>query len=132
MLDISMNFTPFIMNAQTPPRRFALLVGVDLYQNNGSRKSIKHNGVSLKSFRGYVNDVRLFEEFLRHHFQLHENRRPTFENIKREFLDITSRNRPGHMFFSHFSGHGALLPGVGVSPAGRDEDPSLMTMDYCC
>ncbi|KAI1429096.1 caspase domain-containing protein [Xylaria sp. FL1777] len=140
------------MNNQSSPRRFALLVGVDLYQNNGSRSSKNNNIAFLKNLQGCVNDVRLIKELLRNQFKPDEERVltsspslsnpmvpegpasswPTFDNIKRGFENVIARARSGDIFFFHFSGHGALLPRVRASPIGRDQDPSLMTMDYCC
>ncbi|KAH8196001.1 hypothetical protein TruAng_009839 [Truncatella angustata] len=140
------------MNTSNSPRLFALLVGVDLYQADGSRGSTGNGAVSLNSLQGCVNDVKLIHGFLQTHFKPYEeriltcspsqynsknpkepdDRWPTFVNIKREFDSVIDRARPGDIFFFHFSGHGALLPRIPGSPVGRDKDPSLMTTDYCC
>ncbi|KAH6984212.1 caspase domain-containing protein [Ilyonectria sp. MPI-CAGE-AT-0026] len=137
------------------PKRFALLVGIDLYLNDGSRKNNIGEPLSLGKLRGCVNDVQAVAELLRKEFQLEEpraltsplapssfmcpteptepsDRRPTFDNIKREFDTVAERAGPGDLFFFHFSGHGARLQPTSKSPPGRATDPSLMTIDFCC
>jgi hypothetical protein len=137
------------------PKRFALLVGIDLYLNDGSRKNENGEPLSLGKLRGCVNDVRGVAELLRNEFQLEEpriltsplipssftcpteptepsDRRPTFDNIKREFDTVAEQAGPGVLFLFHFSGHGARLQPTSKSPPGRPTDPSLMTMDFCC
>ncbi|RYP58986.1 hypothetical protein DL771_011040 [Monosporascus sp. 5C6A] len=134
------------MATQTLPKRFALLVGVDLYLNDGSRKS------KVNNLQGCVNDVKVIREFLRNEFQSHklciltsspssanptipeelDDCLPTFKNIKREFDNMYEQACPGDLFFFHFSGHGAELQRTSNSPAGRLKDASLLTMDYCC
>ncbi|KAH7117314.1 caspase domain-containing protein [Dactylonectria macrodidyma] len=143
------------MTSQTSPKRFALLVGIDLYLNDGSRRSENGEPVSLGKLQGCVNDVWAVAEFLRNEFQLEEprmltssltpssfaypteptepsDRRPTFDNIKREFDAVAEQAGAGDLFFFHFSGHGARLQPTSKSPPGRPTDPSLMTMDFCC
>lgn len=142
------------MSSTTPPKRFALLVGVDFYMNDGSRRSGEGEPLSLPNLRGCVNDVRAVAEFLRDGFQLEEPRiltssltssrstspteppepvdlRPTFDNIKKEFDTVTDQASPGDLFLFHFSGHGAELQPTSNSPPERPKDPSLMTMDFC-
>ncbi|KAI3571793.1 caspase domain-containing protein [Fusarium oxysporum f. sp. albedinis] len=137
------------------PKRFALLVGIDLYLNDGSRKNENGEPISLGKLRGCVNDVRAVAELLRNEFQLEQpriltspltpssfmchteptelsDRQPTFDNIKREFDTVAEQAGPGDLFFFHFSGHGARLQPTSKSPPGRPADPSLMTMDFCC
>ena len=87
------------------PKRFALLVGIDLYLNDGSRKKENGEPLSLGNLRGCVNDIRAIAKFLRKEFQLEQpriltspltassftspteptpsDRRPTFDNIRR-------------------------------------------------
>ncbi|KAM5349325.1 hypothetical protein ACJ41O_005830 [Fusarium nematophilum] len=138
------------MASAAAQKRFALLVGIDLYLNDGSRKRGKGESLSLSNLRGCVNDVRGIEEFLRNEFQLDSScvltstltssglptepsdRWPTFDNIKREFNTMSEQASAGDMFFFHFSGHGARLQPTSRSPPGRSTDPSLMTMDFCC
>ncbi|RYP05472.1 hypothetical protein DL765_009836 [Monosporascus sp. GIB2] len=127
-------------------KRFALLIGIDLYLNDGSRKS------KVDNLQGCVNDVKVIREFLRNEFQLHklciltsspssanptipeelDDCLPTFKNIKGEFDNVYEQACPGDLFFFHFSGHGAELQRTNNSPAGRLNDASLLTMDYCC
>ncbi|KAK4076846.1 hypothetical protein Purlil1_12554 [Purpureocillium lilacinum] len=137
------------------PKRFALLVGIDFYMNDCSRKSGNGELFSLGNLRGCVNDVQAVAKFLRDEFQLVEpriltsslkpssltypteptepsHRRPTFDNIKREFNTLIEQAGPGDLVLFHFSGHGARLQPTSKSPAGRLTDPSLMTMDFCC
>lgn len=137
------------------PKRFALLVGIDLYMNDCSRKSGNGELFSLGNLRGCVNDVQAVANFLRDEFQLEEpriltssrnpstltyptepteppDRRPTFDNIKREFNTLIEQAGPGDLVLFHFSGHGARLQPTSKSPAGRLTDPSLMTMDFGC
>ncbi|KAK2685065.1 hypothetical protein QWA68_016575 [Fusarium oxysporum] len=133
-----------------PPKRFALLIGIDLYLNDGSRKSEIGGTLSLSNLQGCVNDVWGIEEFLRNEFQVDNScvltspltssglamespdRWPTFDNIKREFDTISQHASAGDLFFFHYSGHGARLQRTSKSPPGRPTDPSLMTMDFCC
>jgi len=134
------------------PKRFALLVGIDFYLNDGSRKSQNGNPLSLGNLQGCVNDVEDIEKFLHGEFGLTEARVlassmpssnaghpkkmayhwPTFANIKREFDTILEQAGAGDTFFFHFSGHGAQLQPTSKSPTGRFKDPSLLTMDFCC
>lgn len=135
------------------PTRYALLVGVDHYLNDGSRRCKGDKVVSLANLRGCVNDVESFKTLLQDIFNFDEictllsqlpgenpdthgtsslDSLPTFDTIKREFTAIESKIQPGDLFFFHFSGHGALLNIVSKSPQGREKDPSLMTADYCC
>lgn len=140
------------MVSSTAPKRHALLVGVDVYLNDGSRRHENGNALALKSLRGCVNDVRIIRKFLRDLFQLHdptvltstksltngnvpqesEDRLPTYHNIKKKFNTIYEQAQPGDLFFFHFSGHGAPLRITSTSPAGRSTDPSLLPADYCC
>lgn len=143
------------MASPISPKRFALLVGIDLYLNDGSRKNEKGEPLSLGELRGCVNDVRAVAELLRKEFKLEDpriltssltpsgftcpteptepsDRWPTFDNIKREFDTVVEQAGPGDLFFFHFSGHGAQLQLTRKSPRGRNTDPSLMTMDFCC
>ncbi|KAG5788227.1 hypothetical protein H9Q69_012708 [Fusarium xylarioides] len=104
------------------PKRFALLVGIDLYLNDGSRNNENGEPISLGKLRGCVNDVRAVAELLRNEFQLEEPRiltspltpssltchteptepsdcQPTFDNIKREFDTVAEQAGPGDLFF---------------------------------
>ncbi|EGU84553.1 hypothetical protein FOPG_17207 [Fusarium oxysporum f. sp. conglutinans race 2 54008] len=143
------------MAAPAPPKRFALLVGIDLYLNDSSRKFENGNPVSLSNLQGCVNDVQAIKEFLRNEFQLSKpsvltssvtesidkelakpeespDRWPTFANIKREFDAVYDHARAGDLFFFHFSGHGARLDPIDGSPTRSPKEPSLLTMDFCC
>lgn len=145
--------TRLIMTSRSPSKRFALLVGIDLYQCDESRRTEKGEPISLKNLHGCVNDVQVIKEFLRSRFQLEDpcvltsspsptdvkipkepqGRWPSFENIKRHFDKVKEEARAGDQFFFHFSGHGARLNKTGRSPMnGHANDPSLMTVDYCC
>ncbi|KAI4285972.1 MAG: hypothetical protein L6R38_000265 [Xanthoria sp. 2 TBL-2021] len=140
------------MASQTSAKRFALLVGIDLYQCDGSRKRVGGEPVSLKSLHGCVNDVQAMKHFLGNNFQVDDlcdltsssfatdsdiskttqDRWPSFDNIKRYFNKVKDEARAGDMFFFHFSGYGAQLEKTDSSPKdGRAKDPSLMTVDYC-
>jgi hypothetical protein len=142
----------------TDPRttkRYALLVGIDLYLNNGSRKLANGSSLSINSLHGCVNDVTAVKAFLQHEYHLDKHailtssapdtidkgamtpmespdRLPTFDNIKQEIDTVHSQATAGDFFFFHFSGHGARLKPVKSSPAGRPDDPSLLTVDFCC
>lgn len=141
------------MTSRSPSKRFALLVGIDLYQCDESRRTEKGEPISLKNLHGCVNDVQVIKEFLRSRFQLEDpcvltsspsptdvkipkepqGRWPNFDNIKRHFDKVKEEARAGDQFFFHFSGHGARLNKTGRSPMnGHANDPSLMTVDYCC
>ncbi|KAK8031898.1 hypothetical protein PG990_001632 [Apiospora arundinis] len=133
--------------------RFALLVGVNSYLHDGSRRLPNDNIVSLTNLQGAVNDVRTIHTLLRHEFQFNDftvltsspspldpripsesdDKWPTYVNIKKAFDNIYDKARSGDVFLFHFSGHGAPLCTTPSSPAdGRSNDPSLMTADYCC
>ncbi|KAK1979858.1 caspase domain-containing protein [Colletotrichum cereale] len=137
------------------PRRFALLVGVDFYYQGDFRRSKDGHPLRLQNLQGCVNDVNTVGEFLRRDFGLDRPvvltsstagpagqgsvgplespaDQPTYYNIKRAFEAIGSQAEEGDLFFFHFSGHGARLEPVTGSPAGRSEDPSLLTVDFCC
>lgn len=139
------------MTSQPTQNRFALLVGVDTYLGDGSRKLPNGESVSLSHLKGATNDVNIIEAILRKPFQFNDftiltsypstdssvpsepkDKRPTHANIKKAFDDICKKAKSGDVFFFHFSGHGALLPTINSSPDdGRANDPSLMTVDYC-
>ncbi|KAH7009353.1 caspase domain-containing protein [Microdochium trichocladiopsis] len=127
------------------PKRFALLVGIDLYFNDGSRKNENGEPHSLRELRGCANDVRAVAELLRNEFQLEEPRILTSPLTLSSFTcpteptepsdwnsTLAEQAGPGDLFFFHFSGHGARLQPTSKSPPGRLTDPSLMTMDFCC
>lgn len=142
-----------MMTSRIPSKRFALLAGIDLYQCDESRRTEKGEPISLGNLHGCVNDVQAIKEFLRSKFQLDDpcvltsspsptdvkiskepqDCWPTFDNIKRQFDKVIEKARAGDQFFFHFSGHGAPLNKTDSSPKnGHANDPSLMTVDYCC
>lgn len=115
------------MAAPAAPKRFALLVGIDLYLNDGSRNFENGNPLSLSNLQGCVNDVQAMKELLRNEFQLNKpsvltssvaelidkelakleessDRWPTFANIKREFDAVYDQARAGDLFFFSFLG----------------------------
>lgn len=144
----------FVMASPHIPKRYALLVGIDLYRSDGSRKHENGQFVSLNWLRGCVNDVNSVKQFLQGGYRLaylsilsstatgpfdqyakpHEplDCLPTFDNIKREFDAIYDQTKAGDFFYFHFSGHGARLKRVPNSPPGRMVDPSILTWDYGC
>ncbi|KXH53437.1 hypothetical protein CNYM01_01182 [Colletotrichum nymphaeae SA-01] len=142
------------MSTLKVPRRFALLAGVDVYHQGKARFSQEGQLLSLNNLHGCVSDVDTVKEFLRRDFGLEHPlvltspapsppksqqdkpfedsaNLPTFNNIKRNFEVIESEAEAGDLFFFHFSGHGARLEPVAASPAGRSDDPSLLTVDFC-
>jgi hypothetical protein len=143
------------MDASGTRKRYVLLVGIDLYLNDGSRTLENGQIVSLDNLAGCVNDIKAMEAFLQSKYQIDHlstltsalpdtmdkddikpaessDRLPTFINIKREFDAVYRQANAGDLFLFHFSGHGARLNRVKGSPAGRLKDPSLLTMDFCC
>lgn len=130
-------------------------------QNNGARKFNDGGEVFLPNLRGCLHDIRTIERILLEQYDMsrdditvlsstlpdpvtegnHMNvepveiiepeRLPTFKNIKREFISIRERAIAGDFFFFHFSGHGARIPRVHNSPLSRENDPSLLTVDFC-
>ncbi|KAI0887518.1 caspase domain-containing protein [Annulohypoxylon maeteangense] len=133
------------MSTQSSQKRFALLVGVDLYLDDKSGTS------RINNLEGCINDVQIIKELL-NKFEFHKLRTltsslssesrtapceprecwPTYENIKNEFLKVTEEANAGDLFFFHFSGHGARLKTAYGSSGGRTDDPSLLPMDVCC
>lgn len=141
------------MTSLSVSRRFALLVGVDFYQDNKRRKHENGNSVSLSHLEGAKNDVKQIQILLKNQFGFTEpvvltssrseldpsipsepqDEWPTHSNIKKAFDNIYDKAGSGDVFFFHFSGHGAPLRTISSSPSdGRPNDPSLMTADYCC
>ncbi|KAF3072003.1 hypothetical protein CFAM422_005758 [Trichoderma lentiforme] len=139
------------------PKRYALLVGIDLYLNDGSRHASSHRELSLHHLRGCKNDVEAIYNFLRDEYEFENistltssllasssseqtpvcpiepaDRLPTFTNIKAEFDKIYDCAAAGDFFFFHYSGHGALLQRQKDSPKSKLLDPSLITVDFCC
>lgn len=140
------------------PKRYALMVGIDLYLNDGSRSLSNHRQLSLHSLRGCVNDVDAINKFLQNEYQfedvsiltssfpIHHNGGcvdmrpieppgclPTFANIKAKFDAIYEHAVAGDFFFFHYSGHGARLERQKNSPMRNTLfDPSLVTIDFCC
>ncbi|KAL7924176.1 caspase domain-containing protein [Trichoderma austrokoningii] len=140
------------------PKRYALLVGIDLYLNDGSRNSSTHRKLSLHNLRGCTNDVEAIGSFLRDEYEFENisiltssfpvtndeeaiyespveppNRLPTFANIEAEFDAVRKDAVAGDFFFFHYSGHGARLLRQRDSPkSNRIDEPSLITVDFCC
>ncbi|EHK47298.1 hypothetical protein TRIATDRAFT_282746 [Trichoderma atroviride IMI 206040] len=140
------------------PKRYALLIGIDVYLNDGSRDSSTYRKLSLHNLRGCKNDVEAINDFLRDEYKFEkisilsspvavikdeekgsgssvepQNRLPTFANIEAEFDAVYVNAAAGDFFFFHYSGHGALLPRQKDSPkSSRMEEPSLITADFCC
>lgn len=139
-------------------KRYALLVGIDLYLNDGSRSLSSHRQLSLHNLRGCVNDIDAINKFLQDQYQfedvsiltssfpVHDNEDcatmrpveppeslPTFANIKAKFDAIYEHAVAGDFFFFHYSGHGARLERQKNSPKRNMLfDPSLITVDFCC
>lgn len=139
----------FRMAASHVPKRYALLVGVDLYPSDGSRRSVEGNSISLNDLQGCVNDALAMQESLAALFseltiltsspsatsrtpREPEAYRPTFNNIRKQFNNVTEKTQAGDLFLFYFSGYGAQLARTSKSPARRTTDPSLLTLDYCC
>ncbi|KAL7799322.1 caspase domain-containing protein [Trichoderma afarasin] len=139
------------------PKRYALLVGIDLYLNDGSRNASSHRELSLHHLRGCKNDIEAIYKFLRDEYEFENisiltssfsvsssqelaavcpleppDCLPTFANIKAEFDKIYDGAAAGDFFFFHYSGHGALLQRQKNSPKANLLDPSLITVDFCC
>ncbi|KAL6832826.1 caspase domain-containing protein [Trichoderma camerunense] len=138
-------------------KRYALLVGIDLYLNDGSRTSSSFGELALHNLRGCTNDVEAICNFLQDEYEFENisiltssisvfnnqesvperpveppERLPTFANLKAEFDNIYDRAVAGDFFFFHYSGHGALLRRQKDSPKSNLLDPSLITVDFCC
>jgi hypothetical protein len=141
------------MATSTVPKRFALLVGVDFYQNDNTRRLPNNDPVLLGHLQGAVNDVEIIRNLLHKRFRFDsictltstaspndpsipmgpEHGWPTHANIKGAFEEICNKANSGDIFFFQFSGHGASLKATPYSPKdGRTDDLSLMTADYCC
>ncbi|KJZ68735.1 hypothetical protein HIM_11874 [Hirsutella minnesotensis 3608] len=142
------------MGSVRKPNRYVMLVGVDLYCNDGSRKDENGRPVSINWLHGCVNDVNALRGFFQDQFDLTRltvltstateprhpyakpaeslDALPTFDNIKQEFDAICNLACQGDYFYFHYSGHGALLPRIQASPGGRLFDPSLLPVDYGC
>ncbi|CAI7572670.1 unnamed protein product [Penicillium pancosmium] len=125
------------MATPVPLRRFALLVGVDLYLNGGVRQCVGGKIPDIPNLRGCVNDVQEIKKFLQNEFQLHELHVLTSSlhssGLKEpacRLPTISEEARAGDLFYFHFSGHGARLQPTIKSPPGRSADPSLLTMDF--
>ncbi|KAK4078310.1 uncharacterized protein Triagg1_3326 [Trichoderma aggressivum f. europaeum] len=139
------------VSEQNMSKKFALLVGIDLYLSDGSRKGSDN----LHHLRGCTNDVKAINEFLNDKYKFDEittltssfpdsdtnntapiessDHLPTFVNIKAKFAAIYDRAVSGDLFYFHYSGHGKLLPRQADSPKSNTlEDPSLITVDFCC
>jgi hypothetical protein len=135
------------------PNRYALLVGIDLYINDGSRKSLNGQELVIGNLHGCVNDVESIREILQDKYEFNSvsaltsslsdtdnidttgpvkspKRLPTFSNIKREFGAVTNCATSGDFFLFYYSGHGAQLQRVSESPEGCLKDPSLLTFDF--
>jgi hypothetical protein len=140
----------FIMITEKSSRRHALLVGVDFYPNDGSRKTSQDARVSLRNLQGSKNDVDDVRQMLATKFGILDpviltstappngtapiepnHARSSYANISKHFKDITAAACAGDLFFFHYSGHGAQLPATAASRSGRSLDPSLLPMDFC-
>ncbi|KAL5090449.1 hypothetical protein Trisim1_004349 [Trichoderma cf. simile WF8] len=138
-------------------KRYALLVGIDLYLNDGSRNLSSHGELPFHNLRGCINDVEALYTFLQDDYEFAnisiltsslpalgnqesatispiepQDRLPTFANIKAEFDNVYNRAVAGDFFFFHYSGHGSRLNRIRGSPLPSMTDPSLITVDFCC
>jgi len=138
------------MAPQELPRRYALLVGVNFYQSDGSRKDRFGNTLPVQHLKGCVNDMERVREFITSNFHMtqlwtlssssHDGRvpdegsekLPTYTNVQKHIELVRESAKPGDIFLFYFAGHGSRLPRIKESPAGRDLDPSLITADYHC
>ncbi|KAK1240207.1 hypothetical protein MKX08_007649 [Trichoderma sp. CBMAI-0020] len=119
-------------------KRYALLVGIDLYLNDRLRNAIYK----------FLQEEYHFEDvsILTSSFPVQGNEEsadmspvepseclPTFSNIKAKFDAIYEHAVAGDFFFFHYSGHGARLERQRNSPKRNMLfDPSLITVDFCC
>ncbi|KAK5997702.1 Metacaspase-9-like protein [Cladobotryum mycophilum] len=137
-------------------KRYAVLVGIDHYIKNGSRKLKNNRDLTINNLYGCVNDVESMRNFLDNIYKFDDvsiltsslpddaadqgvtlpvespDCWPTFDNIQASFDAVYDRATAGDFFFFHFSGHGARLKRVKGSPHRRTTDPSLLTVDFCC
>ena len=105
---------------QSSPSCWALLIGIDLYPDNGETRPLK----------GCVRDVRQFQQCLKSRTDVYtivltasdgdhidgnplrkrppenEQQWPTLENVRSAITMITESARPGDAVHIHFSGHG--------------------------
>ncbi|KAL7933331.1 caspase domain-containing protein [Trichoderma chlorosporum] len=138
------------------PKRYALLVGINLYLNDGSRKVDNGQELSLGNLHGCLNDVNAVRQLLVEEYEFDEismltsscpgdndeqdtiyplepvDRWPTFSNIQNGFHSVCERAVAGDFFYFHYSGHGGRLKRVQGSPVKQLTDPSLLTVDFCC
>lgn len=133
------------------PSKYALLIGIDRYMNDGSR-AFSNEALSLKNLGGCVNDVETITKFLVDHYNFDKivalvsplasaqlsadlrktsDRWPSYEEIKSEFDIVIVQAKKDDFFYFHFSGHEARLMPIGDSPEGHTRDPALLTVDYC-
>ncbi|KAF5694455.1 TPR domain-containing protein [Fusarium denticulatum] len=140
------------MASTVEKKRFSLLVGVGAYPSNNSRKFENGNPISLRNLPGAVNDVKNMSQLLVSQFnfekptillsspsrptspttQESEHSLPTHANIKKQLGEICKDTKEGDLFLFYFAGHGATLKTLETSPKdGRENDPSLLTGNYC-
>ncbi len=98
------------VNAQSAPRKFALLVGINDYPGDNK-------------LRGCINDVRSMQILLEHRYGFDPNNikrledtEATRQNILSSFENhLIAQAKPGDVVVFHFSGHGSMV---------RDADPN--------
>ena len=91
------------VNAQTAPRKFALLVGINAY--------------SRQPLFGCINDVKSMQILLEHRYGFDPNNiqvltdaQATRQNILSAFeTHLIAQARPGDVVVFHFSGHGSMV-----------------------
>ncbi|KAF3277982.1 hypothetical protein TWF970_004862 [Orbilia oligospora] len=129
--------------------KWAILIGVDYYQDGKERTDIK-----FRSLKGSVEDIRQIEELLRTRFDFNDPyiirltattpdsgqggpkelppHRPTYENIIQAFERVIREANPHDIVYIHYSGHGARVDTIFPDIKEKRLDEALVPTDISC
>ena len=129
-----------VVDVESAPQLYALLIGIDYYLPN----------ILYKSLKACVRDVALVKEFLQSQLRVPEESIlqltssniedstqppeppecwPTYENMVAAFKELTEKAQPGDQVYIYYGGHGGRTTTIYPNLKGEGADTGLVPMD---